>query len=203
MSSPASTALGVLRRAARSHPGLLVSVAYLTATAIGMLSSWTLHARFGVNVFHYAQLQDFVVAAIRTPAASLAILLALPVVWVVVRYDNLLFERFRWYRILYGPKPLQRLSRSAWSWGLYLVAYAFFFSVLYSTRTERRIRAGDAPRAAVQLQSGSYRDVAATEPFTAHLLSTTSGYVLLYDVVDEAVTVVPVENVVSLTYLPE
>ena len=51
-------------------------------------------------------------AAVRTPLATLAILLALPVVWQIVELDNWLSARAAWYRRLYVTDALWRFARS-------------------------------------------------------------------------------------------
>ena len=191
--------LGGLQRLVREHPGLVASGAYVAATGTGMLSSWTLYDEFGVNIFHYAQLSDFVVAAVRSPSASLAILLAIPAVWVIIRLDDYLARRYSWVKYLYGPTWLRKLSRTSGAYVLYLVLYAYAFSLFSTGRAADRIRRGEGPAVTVQLQSGTVGGRDATIPFSTQLLGTTSAYVLLYERSERTVTVVPVENVASLT----
>ena len=50
--------IGLLRK----HPALLVSVVYVIASTIGMLYSWDFLRLFGINVFNYAQIGDFLLA---------------------------------------------------------------------------------------------------------------------------------------------
>lgn len=181
---------------ARQHPGLVLTGGYLAATALGMLSSWTFYSRFGINVFHYAQISDFILVPFRNPLATLAILSAVPVVWLLIKTDDLLGRHFRWYR---GPEKLRALSRTPAAWALYMTLYAYVFSVEYSGHLAAQMEAGEVRTVEAQLQSGQYLGQDATQPFRTSVLGTTTGYVFLYDVGSGVVTIVPVENLASLT----
>ena len=183
----------------REHPGLVLSGGYLSATAIGMLSSVTYYGRFGVNIFHYAQLSDFIVAAVRNPLATAAIVAAIPAVWLIMVSDAWLDRRFGWYKWVYGPRWLRAASRSRPAWVLYFVVYAWAFTVLHSGWIESRVRAGMVPRIQVELQAGTYLGRDATQPFETALLGTTSTHAFLFDQAFGAVTVVPFENVARFT----
>ncbi len=51
----------------KRHPGVLVSVGYVVISLIGMLFSQALFSEFGVNYFNYAEVSDFLLAALREP----------------------------------------------------------------------------------------------------------------------------------------
>lgn len=184
---------------AREHPGVAVSAAYFGATAVGMLTSSSFYLYFGINVFHYAQLSDFALVAIRNPVGTLAVLLAAPMVWFILVSDDWLDRRFRRYRYLYGPARLRRLMRSPGALLLYFVVYAWAFSSLYSTRLYDAVQAGRWPVVEVQLQSGSYLGRDGTEPFQATMLGATSSAVFLFDPASDRATVVPLENLGSIS----
>lgn len=186
----------------REHAGLVGSGLYLAATLIGMLSSWTFFQQFDINVFHYAQLGDFLLAAVRTPLATLAVLLAIPAVWVVITLDNWLSQRSRFYRSLYVSEAFWRWTRSPTAMLLYFISYAFVFAVLHADWLGDRVRTGDTTRVSVQLQSGTYLGRDATRPFDTVLLGTTTSFVFLYDRATETSTVVPLENLAALAPLP-
>ena len=182
----------------REHPGIAATGAYVAASAIGMVSSSMFYSRFGVNVFHYAQLSDFVVVAVRNPWATVAILLAIPAVWLVLVLDDALDRRIAWYKYIYGPAWLREFSRSPAAMLLYFAAYAWAFSFLYAERLSEQVHLGNWTQVEVQLQSGTFAGRDATRPFRATLLGATSSHVFLYDGSAERATVVPVENVGSL-----
>lgn len=45
----------------------LASVGYLYLTCVGMVLSWSLYDTYGVNIFEFAELNDFLLAAFREP----------------------------------------------------------------------------------------------------------------------------------------
>jgi hypothetical protein len=184
---------------ARQHPGLVLTGGYLAATGVGMLSSWTYYGRFGINIFHYAQLSDFILVALRNPLAAVAILAAFPAVWIIMKTDDLMDRHVRWYSFVWGSEKLRRLSRAPAGWALYLMLYAYAFSLVHSGRLAARVHAGEVGTVEAQLQSGDYLGQDGTRPFRTSLLGTTSAYVLLYDVESGTVTVVPLENLAKLT----
>ena len=51
----------------RNHPALIVSGLYVFATAIGMFFLWSYMRHFGVNVFLYAEVSDFLLASFKDP----------------------------------------------------------------------------------------------------------------------------------------
>ena len=198
VADPRSIAAG-FSRLTREHPALVLSAAYLFATGLGMLSSWTFYDRFGLNIFHYAQISDFILSAVRNPLAALAILLAVPAVWVIMRTDQWM-TRFWWYKYVLGlPAPLRRLSRTRGALLIYLGLYGWVCSLVYSRWMATRVRAGEVTSVEAQLQQGTYLGRDATVPFRTGLLGTTTAYVFLYDDDSGTVTVVPVENLALMT----
>lgn len=186
-------------RTLREHPGLVLTGSYLVVSAVGMLSSWTFYQRFGVNIFDFTQLSDFFLVPLRQPLAALAILAAAPAVWLVLKSDTFLDRRVRWYKYIYGPRWLRQLSRAPAAWLLYVVLYAYAFSLVSSAHLASRVRGGSAPVVEVQLAAGQYLGRDASTPLRATLLGTTTSFVFLYDQETSGVTVVPVENLLSVS----
>lgn len=183
----------------REHPGLVLTGSYLVVSAVGMLSSWTFYQRFGLNIFDFTQLSDFFLMPLRQPLAALAILAAAPAVWFVLKSDAFLDQHVGWYKYIYGPRWLRQLSRTPAAWLLYVVLYAYAFSLVSSAHLASEVRAGSAPVVEVQLAAGLYLGRDGSSPFRATLLGTTTSFVFLYDQETRGVTVVPVENLVSVS----
>ena len=51
----------------REQPALFLSLGYVFLTFVGMVYEWLLFQRFGVNVLDYADVGDFLLAAVREP----------------------------------------------------------------------------------------------------------------------------------------
>jgi hypothetical protein len=55
-----------------TNPTVVLSLLYLYVTGIGMLYSSVLYGRFGINVFDYSEIGDFLLAAFKNPVAFLS-----------------------------------------------------------------------------------------------------------------------------------
>lgn len=173
----------------KEHPALIVSAFYISASVIGMFYSWAFLRQFGINVFNYAHISDFLVASLKEPATWALVLLAI----VLVQLDNASSRR-------YG----RRENRSKWfAWygtpryrfvnnfmvialiGLYIYAFAW--------DQARDVRDGDGKIVDVLFADSG----AAT---TALLLGTTGQFVFLYDDTTERVDIHPIENIHSISF---
>jgi len=191
----ASKGLPTLRT---EHIGTVLTLGYLAVTCVGMISSWALYARFGVNVFHFAQIGDFLLAATAWPVASLSVVLALAVIAALRRVDRF-SDRYRWYRLMYmDSDSVRRIFRSKTAWAVYSGLYIWLAAGGHADWYERRLRSGNVGHVTVQLQTGTYGGREASIPFDAQLIGATTAYVFLYDRVSGRTTVVPVENLASL-----
>ena len=86
----------------REHPALLVTGVYIIASTIGMLYSWDYLRMFGINVFNYAQIGDFLLASLKEPYTWLIVIVSV----LLVLADNAMSRRaarrdrprfLRWY----------------------------------------------------------------------------------------------------------
>jgi hypothetical protein len=51
----------------REHPAIAGTLLYLQVTTVGVVYSWQLFRRFDINIFYYAEANDFLLAAFRDP----------------------------------------------------------------------------------------------------------------------------------------
>ena len=84
---------------AREHPGFALSACYLLVSAIGMYYTWYTFMQFGVNIFDYANTDDYFVAALKKPMLTGACVLFVVGHWWFVRWserseDNSLVDRY-------------------------------------------------------------------------------------------------------------
>jgi hypothetical protein len=171
------------------HPGVWLPGLYMLGSTIGMLDSWWFFHQFGINVFLYSDVADFLLASFREPAAWLL------VAWFVFigtwDHSNSLrvgrsAKTRRWLR-WYGSR---RYRRASWTFGVILVAA---YIAIYARGRARHIdegRGGHAVR--VWLTNNP-----ATE-HTAILLGSTIGFMFLYDRDERTVSIHPYENVLTV-----
>jgi hypothetical protein len=180
---------------------MMLTLGYLAVTSVGMVSSWTLYRRFDLNVFQFAQIGDFLLAATAWPLASLSVVVALFLIEVIWRLDASA-DRYRWYRMLYlDSDRVRRIFRSRVAWLIYSVLYVWLAADTHANWYEGTLRSGEGNAVRVQLQAGTYQGRDARMPAEAQLIGATTAYLFLYDRNSGQATVVPVENVATLVPL--
>jgi len=176
----------------KEHPALLVSALYVAASLIGMFYSWAYLGQFGINVFNYAQISDFLLASLKEPFTWGLVIIAV----VLVLIDNASSRRVerkttaKWLDWYGSPK-----YRFMNNFVAILVVLLFLYS--YAFAQARDTRDGDGKFVDVMFADSG----AAT---TALLLGTTGQFVFLYDEDTERVDIHPIENIHSISFrVPE
>jgi len=172
----------------REHPALWVSALYIASSVIGMFYSWAYLRHFGINVFNYAQISDFLLASLKEPftwgLAVLAVLLVLA--------DNAMSRRVerkgpgKWSR-WYGS-PRYRLINN-------LVAVILVLMFIYTFATHRAQDTRDGEGKVVDV---IFADNGAA--ISALLLGTTGQFVFLFDAHAARVDIHPFENIHSISF---
>ena len=171
------------------HPALLISALYVVASTIGMLFSWDYLRRFGINVFNYAQIGDFLLASLKEPMTWALVVVA----GVLVFADNAFSrwwqrkERSRWTR-WYGSSRYRVLN--------YVIALLMvvFFIDGYAKYKARQTFDGGGQLIEYQLVESNTRR-------SATLLGTTAQFIFLFDAETRKVQVLPHESVKSISFL--
>jgi hypothetical protein len=176
-----------IRRMLVEHPAFLVSGLYLVASLIGLVYSWAFLRAFGINVFRYAEISDFLLASLKEPFTWILAVLAV----ALVLFDNTMSRRvqarapgrlIRWY----GSERYRQINY------LVLVFLVAFFLLTFATVNERNIRDGKAEAVHVFLTDGS-------PPKRLIMLGTTAKYVFLFDHVEERLDMHPHESILTIT----
>jgi hypothetical protein len=175
----------------REHPALLVSVFYVAAAFVGMFYSWVYLRVFGINVFNYAQLSDFLLASLKEPFTWALVGLSV----ILMMLDNASSRRaerknlnkfFRWY-----GSPRYRFVNNFAAITMVLI---FIFS--YASNQARHTREGEAKQVDVTFADGGASQ-------TSALLGTTGQFVFLYDVGADRVVIHPIESIHSISFQAE
>jgi hypothetical protein len=176
-----------LGRVLKEHPALLISLVYVAASAIGMIYSWDYLRRFGINVFHFAQIGDFLLGSLKEPFTWLVVVAAS----AVVSLDSWLSRRCeargagRWLR-WYANERYRSMN-----YLVVIVIIVVFLDVLATVKA-RATRTGSGQLVEVRLADGSPAK-------TAHLLGTTGQFLFLFEAATGRVDIHPHEAVVSIT----
>jgi hypothetical protein len=178
----------------REHPALAITLGYLFVSAIGLLFSWALFRRFGVNFFLFADVGDFLMSAFREPMTFALAGSAVAVGWVAARLNRI---EERW---LGEPEDRGRLARGyAWLrdrlgarfWPMIFAAgYCFLFIDDHADREADRIRAGESDRVTVLTGAG--------ERLERVQMGATSRFLMFYDPAGRRVEILPQEAVARM-----
>ncbi|MEO0422039.1 MAG: hypothetical protein AAF184_06870 [Pseudomonadota bacterium] len=179
------------RRIFADHPALVVTVAYLAASVIGLMFSLEFYREFNVNVVNYYQLTDFLMAVLREPITLAMALGGALVTWLARAAQH---WEWRWFA-KHEPRswPLRAYKRIAerswanpWTDGVLLLLYAWVFVTWYGGWKADAIRAGEGK--VIQIEMGG-------EPRERVMLGASNAFLFLYDAEHSRVDVVPHESI--------
>ena len=177
-----------LAQLAIRHPALSASALYVLASVIGMFYSWAYLREFGINVFNYAQIGDFLLASLKEP-----------MIWAFVIATVLVILGDNWM-----SRRVQRKSRSRWTawYGSpgyrrinYFVALSLVLFLIYvlADTQARDTRAGGG-----KIVTVTYADRAADD--NVILLGTTGSFVFLFEAKFDQVQIHPHESIHSIIF---
>jgi hypothetical protein len=179
-----------VRKLLREHPGLLLSLLYVAASTIGMWYSWEYLRRFGINVFEYAQIGDFLLVSLKEPLTWVMVLFAV----LVVMFDNVMSRRVqrrggpRWMR-WYGTDRYRSLN------AITAIAMMMVFLNIFATLQARQLLEGQGQQVRVEFAE----DGGTT---SALLLGTTGQFLFLYQPTTRTVTIHPHDNIREIRLPP-
>jgi hypothetical protein len=178
-----------VKKILRDHPALVVSFFYVAASVIGMFYSWAFLREFGINVFNYAQISDFLLASLKEPLTWALVILAA----LLLLGDNASSRRYarrkdhsRWFA-WYGSKRYRQINNFA----AFVLVLMYLYSFAWAQA--RDAREGDG-----KIVDVIFADRGAAT--TAILLGTTGQFVFLFDDMTERVDIHPIENIHSISF---
>jgi hypothetical protein len=188
---------------ARQHPALLISIAYLLLSSIGMMFSWAFFRRFDINYFLFAEIGDFLLAVLREPMSVIAAMGGIAVTVLLYAYTDWEYRALQRktdpgrIRRLYArlQRLLMRLAASPLSWALFLLIYMYLLISIIAVYRVVEVRQGKGTVVWVQIGSG--------EPLSAVLMGSSGRFMFLYDPHTEATRIVANEVFAGLIVAPE
>lgn len=192
------------------EPAVLLSVAYLATSALGLWASYWLYHPFGIPIFEYMQPGDLLIAGLRDPLYLVMVALGLSITWWERWYERYRFEnperlaRLReswWRRIFVVPRWRERLaagSRTPWRRFLRVALVPYIALVLIYVYTQVQadhLRAGEGTR--ITLTWAGDAAPTAAQPL---LIGTTAAWVFVYWPDQHRVEAIAQQSLRSLTY---
>lgn len=173
------------------HPGILGSLLYLQVSAVGIIYVWFLYQSFNINIFDFAETNDFLLAAFKQPFAfgmsMLTILLI--IIQIIVFY-------FRKQKRMKPGVPWLILG----SFIFILIGYTAFPAYFYGKRDARSIIKDQESKVTV-----AYKIIGPTKKIDVReqnlsLIGTTDKFSFFYDHTKERSLVIPIANIVSIEF---
>jgi hypothetical protein len=175
------------------QPGLVLTAGYLVLTALGLGYQFAYFHEFRVNILDFAEVSDFLLAALREPAVLLLALAPLPLLWLIGLLNQLLGKFFPRYHSY--TKETDTARARAIIHPLFIVIYFFLFVLWYAEWKAGFVKRGQGNRVGVTLQATPAGGMPAGP---ALLLGKTSGFIFLYYVSERRTHVIPLENLARI-----
>jgi hypothetical protein len=177
----------LLHQILSEHPALFMTGLYFAASSIGLVYSWAFLDGFDINIFHYAEISDFLLASLKEPFTWLLTFLG----GLMVTLDNAMSRRiaqrgqsrfFQWY----ASERYRQVN--------YIVAVVgiITFLLIYANAAEKKVREGSGDVVTVHLTDGS-------PPKQLIMLATTAKFIFLYDHATQRVDIHPNESILMLS----
>lgn len=182
-----------LARVFAGQPGLVLTVGYLVLTALGLGYQFAYFREFRVNILDYAEVSDFLLAALREPAVLLLALAPLPLLWVLSNSNKYLERSFPRYASY--VKSTDTARARAIVHPVFVAIYFLLFALLYAEWKAGFIKRGIGNRVAVTLQT---MPVGGMPAGPAILLGKTSAFIFVYYRSERRTHVIPLDNLARL-----
>jgi len=164
-----------------------LSVFYLILVGIGMLFSYMKYSRFGINIFQYSDIFDFLLTPFRDLSIFIFSLISISLVFFIYKVDKFTKKKFPKY---YKSKYHFGLMKSQPIIGLVIafILYLFIFSGKYGEYREKRILRN--PKSIeIVLNNGETKN--------GNLIGKNNGYVFLLEN-DNEVNIYPITNLTEI-----
>lgn len=185
-----------------NHPAIVVTIFYVLITIIGLIYSWSFYNRFDLNIFDYAELNDFLLAAFKNENTII-----LCIGFLIINMVDTYF--FYYYKKEKKPKGIVSL------FGMFIVTIVLYIPLapfITSGVAADRIIKKEAFTLSVQYRTGDKNNPIYTEDL--FLLGTTDKFALFLKSKDKEVkkledfyeegklrpVVIPISNLVRIDY---
>ena len=164
-----------------------LSVFYLLLVGVGMLFSYEKYARFGINIFQYSDIFDFLLTPFRDLYIFIFSFASVGVVFLLYIMKKLIKNKFpKFYNSKYRLGLLKSYPLVLFI--IVFVIYLFSFSIKYGKFAERNILE-NTKLTEIMLNNGNIKK--------GHLIGKNNGYIFLLEN-KSVVNIYPISNSVSL-----
>ena len=202
----------------REHPTFFLTLMYVDLTGIGIFYAFIFYRQFGINIFDFAEIGDFLIAAFKAPAVTFSVLLvqvllvSLPVLPLIVWF-RLVTPRFRAARReremgLPTPWIHRGVSLATFIGSTIMAAVVISVTGILPHQLARSqadaIKQGEQPQVTVQYRKFSSPSTGQVTETGVELIGATQKVVFFYDVTekdnekDSRTLIIPQAQIVSI-----
>ena len=178
------------KKLANEHPTLLITLCYFLITLIGVVYSFFFYREFGINILKFADLSDFLLAAITEPV-SIVIFLAVVVFALIAFFaDFWLRNRLKGYGRWMKNKAAANYTDPVIFVAI-VVVFVFFYVRNFAIYNADEIKAGIIDAYTVRFSDAGDME----EQQVLALLGSSNRFSYYFDHEDSSALVVPSENI--------
>ena len=181
---------------AREHPTMILTLCYVLITAIGTGYSFFFYREFDINIIKFADLSDFLLAAVLEPLSLIIFGLILVFIIFVYWIDILFRKRFKGYRNF-----LEKRLKSKYTDPIGFAIIILFASVIkmqdLAVSNADMIKSTGKDTYQIRFSHNDSSD----SSNTLELLGSTSRFVYFYDRINKHSVVISPENISYMSKL--
>ena len=179
-----------LKAFAREHPTMILTLCYVVITAIGTGYSFFFFREFEINIIKFADLSDFLLAAILEPLSIIIFTLILVFIIFVFWLDVLCRNRFKGYKNFVEKRLVSKYTDPIGSTSV-IVFFTIVMMQDLATKNAKAIK--DKGKDIYQVTFATEDSGSSIKPL--ELLGSTSRFVYFYDLINKKSIVLSPENI--------
>ncbi|HUS70221.1 MAG TPA: hypothetical protein VM075_05520 [Anaerolineae bacterium] len=188
---------------------VVLTLLYLYMSAVGVIYTWSLLRQFGINVMDFAEATDFLLAALRQPAAVVQSSIALVAFLWITAGATVAYRRVA--GLSSEPKlvtvgQLSKAFKGAVNQtvlALVVAVLVFMLPFLLGWVDGKRAMSGSGHKVAVELRSGGEASTPSCLDGDLLLIATAGDFAFFHEQESSHTYVIPVSNLAYVRYLPE
>jgi hypothetical protein len=178
---------------AREHPTMILTISYILVAAIGTGYSYFFYQEFGINIVKFADLSDFLLAAVLEPMSIILFIFLIVANLILYKLDFWARKKFPGY-----GRFTENRMKAKYTDPIGFIIIVLFFTG-YLVKDIAQINANN-----VKTEKGDYYNVktsnsSETEPEKRlNFLGSTTRFVYFYDSKKGKSLVIPTENIIYM-----
>ena len=182
----------------RGHWALAASLGYLYLTSLGMIQSGVLFSKYKINIFEFAEINDFLLAAFREPLPLLAGLGVMIYIGIVFSY---MYKRQKARGVV--TPHLFRTKAMTINLLVSAMAMPLMIQFVFTNVGGKNLLSSDYQReVSISLHRGELPSITDLNSASLQLIGTSENFVFLYEKNSKQPLIIPTSNLVGIAVKP-